>query len=167
MTLTITSYHGGEHWFQCFRDSGSSMDMNVDGSTTPVSFRVTAPAGKSVHLERVLFMIEDGAIRLNRFGGTAVLSNGLTIKLFDENDNELIDFLDGATIKRLGDFTLIAGTDNVAAAASGDDTWTCRWTISKAGSPLFMQAGHYLEVLVQDNLSSVSIFRAEAQGMMK
>ena len=156
------------HIFSYFRN-GESADMNVDGSSTAVSFRhscaqVADNVGKKQAIERINFSLQDASIRLNRFGGIAALTNGLIIQAVDEFGS-ITDFTDDVPITTLGEFSNLAGIDSVAIAASGDDNWACRWTISKSGSPLYLKEGEYIEILVQDDLSDLTSFRAMAQGI--
>ena len=145
-------------------DGTGSVEMNVDGSVTAVSFRFVVPTAKRVFISRVLFDIVDSGIRPNRFGGVGNLTNGLTVKFHDADDSLLIDPLDGVKIKQNADFTIIAAIDAPIIDAVGDDHLPVRWTIARTGHAMDLTAGQYLEVIISDNLSPITQFRTMVQG---
>jgi hypothetical protein len=116
-------------YFELFRNSSLSADMNVDGSVTPVVFEVVAT--QRIYVQRVNFEIVDGSITPTKFAGLTALTNGVLVRIVDSDDNVLKDFLDGETIKQNSDWSLLAGSDVPITAAAGDDELPIRWTVSK------------------------------------
>jgi hypothetical protein len=108
-------------------------------------------------------VLMDAGIRMNQFGGIAALTNGIIITANDAADAVIHAFAP-ATIKKLNDFGLLAGVDVPVIASTGDDTWIGRWTLGKAGSPLLLTAGQSVRILIRDNISAITEFRAMAQG---
>jgi hypothetical protein len=132
--------------FEFLRD-GSSRDMKVDGSVTPVNF------------------IEDGNIAPSKFGGVSALSNGCLIKALDTDGSTVIkDFMDGETIKTHWELALLAGVDVEVDAGAGDDVVPIRWTIAKAGATLLLETSQRIRFTVQDDLTNLSNFYAMVQG---
>ena len=149
--------------------AGGSADMAVDGSSTAVKFKWTSPVGKAAEIMRINFVIVDGGIGYGEFGGLgSALTNGLLVQVFDVNDNELVDFLDGNPIKTNEQFGYLAGADAISLPAAGDDSFHVRWTLSKAANQsIALDAGDYIQVTVRDNLSALSDFGAMIQGFYR
>tara|TARA_R110000824_G_scaffold143199_11_gene310797 strand:- start:304 stop:834 length:531 start_codon:yes stop_codon:yes gene_type:complete len=148
-----------------FLKDDSTIEMNVNGASTPVSYKYTAPAGKRVYVYRVNMMMLDASVTASKFGGVASLTTGITVKVKNSADTELLDFLDGQTIQNNTEFGLLAGTDiNVGSGADGVNI---RWTLASAGGSLILESGDYLEVLVQDNLTGLTSFQAMLQGIVE
>ena len=63
--------------------SGSTENMNVNGSVTPVNFDFNVPSGQTIYLEGIYFLIQDpGTSDPNDFGSIATgLTNGLSINI--------------------------------------------------------------------------------------
>lgn len=155
-----------------FRENGApagSKVMNVDGDPTPVLFQAVAPVGGAPwNVERVMFSITDTTITdWSQFGGIAALSNGITMKAFDPQGQEVFDFLQTETIKSNYGFMALAGVDVEVKDLAALDAVAVRWTISKGlGGPIRLHAGMYLEIKVQDDLLALSSFETMAQGWL-
>ena len=150
-------------WFSFFNNSGSN-DLNVDGSSTPVHFDVEGD--ESCGLYRVTASLVNSGLRPTRFGGLTELVNGITIKLVDSVGATILDFLDGVSIKKDADWTFLTGVDGIIIASAGDDHLSIRWTISKGiGDILRLTTGEKIRITVNDNLTSITEFRAFAQGV--
>jgi len=157
---------GARHLYRYFANA-SSIEMDVDGNSNPVAFTMTndSPANLKLNVERINFSIVDGGMGYGEFGGLgAILSAGLAVAWYDENDVELLDYTDGQPIVANEDFSLLAGVDAFAEPAAGDDFLPIRWTLGKSGRRPVMHPGDYIQILVQDDLSDLSKFRAQAQG---
>lgn len=142
--------------------NGSSIEMNVDG-TTPVEFTFTPTA--SCKIQRVNFVIVDGTIKYGQFLGIAsALTNGLLIEHRTKADATITNYTADAPIKTTEDFGALSGVDAAVSLGVGDDSFPVRWTLANAGSPLFMEAGEDFCVTVRDNISALSKFRAQVQG---
>lgn len=159
-------------YFHFFRN-GASEAMNVNGSVTAVNFDITAPAGDKdkTFIKRINVLIQDTGVRPDWFGGTGVgaaLSNGLRIVVLDKDGNELLDWVDGATIKDNGEWVFLAGVDSpiYSPLGAGDDEVSVRWTLERGlGPPGYeLEPGQTFRVIVQDNLSGITSFRMFAQG---
>ena len=159
-----------ELYFRMFtlNGAGADTDMAVNG-TTPKSFRVTAEAGKRVLIQRINFTFADVNVEYQFFAGFgAALSNGITIKIFNAADVEQVDFFDAAgSLKVTGDFSLLAGPDVpiLKSGIGGDpDFLAIRWTLAKTGYVPILEAGDYMEIKIQDDLTGLSHFECMAHG---
>jgi hypothetical protein len=148
--------------------SGGSVEMNVDGSITPVVFEYTVPDGFKFLWERGLFTMSDAAkvMDATEFGPLPALTNGVTAKIVTANGGDHADFTaQFGGFKRNADFTLMAGPD-VSKIADGKGI-SIRWTISKAtgGRPMILESGWKIRMEVNDNLTAIDQVRAVVQGM--
>lgn len=161
--------HASNLFFQAFQNSaGNSVEMNVNGSVTPQEFSVTVPAGQTLVANRINLHILDGGMRASFFGGLATLTNGVNIKIVDEEGNTDKDFTTNfGNIKQNSDFFMLAGVDGVIEASLGDDVLPVRWTISKAGRSVNLKGGSKVIITVNDDLTGLSRFRAMLQGWLK
>lgn len=148
--------------------NGSSRDLRVDGSSTPVDFTYVVPTGKEAIIARCILKMQDVSIKLHEFLGTgASLTNGILVTAHDSDDSTLVDFLDGDPIKNTIDFANLAAVDLPLVTASGQDpdSVPVRWSLFKTGYYLKLTAGQYLRVRIQDNLSSgIGLFEWHVQG---
>ena len=143
-----------------------SPEMNVASAT---DFEYIAPAGATAFIERVLFTAQNTAMLPAKFIGLTALTNGLTVKVLNSDDEEIFDFLNGLTIKDNTDFGLLAGPDAPIRDTSQvqQDELIVRWTIGRSGHVLRLPAGWKFQVKVQDNLSAITKLRVQVQGWLE
>lgn len=144
-----------------FLRNGGSNDLAVNGSVTAQSFRYTPPTGFSFLLKDVNFVISSANNTNDKFGGIIALTNGITYKIFDKDDNLLNDFLGGATIKKNSDFNLLASSSQVLS-----DVVAVNFNILNTGASIAIPPGGYVEVLVQDDLTGLTQFRVSVNGLL-
>ncbi|MEE8632238.1 MAG: hypothetical protein V3T10_02900 [Candidatus Bathyarchaeia archaeon] len=140
-----------------------SRNMVVDGSSTPVSFRYTAPQATRVVLSRINIIILDASIGTSNFGGLAApLTTGVAFFIKDVNDNLLVDLCDGFPVQENWEFAALAGADWTIAPAT--DALTIRWTFEKSGKRIILEPGEYFEMLIQDAMAGLVAMDAMVQG---
>lgn len=139
--------------------------MAVDGSVTPVNFDLVA--ANDIYIYRVCLSIVDAIITPTKFGGIVALTNGLQVLVVDVDGSTILDFLDGRSIKKNADWSLLLGVDAPTIAAAGEDHLPGRWTIANAagGDSLKLTTGQRLRYRVRDDLSGVTEFTALVQGV--
>lgn len=145
--------------------TGSSIDMNIDGSSTSVLFKYICPANTESAIARLNIHIQDGKVDPPDFGGISALTNGVLFEIYDSDDTLIIDLLDGVPIKANTHWAMFAGTDVVVHTGTGDDAMTARWTFARAGGALHITAGQYFQATIRDNLSAISAFHMVLQGV--
>jgi hypothetical protein len=154
-----------EKFLYALLKNGTDPDMNVDGSSTPVVYKYTAP--HSIEVTRMNILVMDVGMGHNEFGGLgALLTNGLEIKAFNSSNVLLKDFTDGQNIKSNDDWALLAGVDVQLADSAQNDLQPIRWTFEKAGAKLLLESGDYIQIKVQDNLTDLTKFQAMVQGQI-
>ena len=165
---SIHAPRASELIFKFLRNAASSIDMNVDGSSTSVEFYWQVPTGRAVEIMRITIVMIDAAMGYTEFGGFAsVLTNGLKVEVKDANNTTLIDFFDGETIKSNEDFDTLSGGNSIIHPAAGDDALDVRWMISRAipgTRGLTMDSGDKISVTVQDDLTGLVKFHWLVQG---
>ena len=142
-----------------------SIDMNVDGSSTPVAFSYANTTEDLYVLSRANWSIRDANPTAIKFGGLAELTNGLLMRVMNAEGKIVLDMLDGFPLTKNLDFGILAGTDwarDVAAGAA--DVVTVKWTFARTGKRLLLPAGHKFQVVVQDNLTTLDEFKVMVQG---
>lgn len=150
--------------------NGSSVAMNVNGSSTAVEFSVTVPAGRTLQWHRTNFVIIDGGIQAGLFAGIVggALTNGLNIKVVNGDGTTQKDFTTSfGDIKTNEDWNLLAGIDGVQQQLAGDDILPVRWTVARAGLAPELPSGYKIVVTVQDDLTSIVKFKGMVQGFLK
>lgn len=149
-------------------------EMKVDGSSTSVIFSFAPPIetiDPSVwSITRLMFtMICDSLPDDGLFGNTAKLTNGLTFRI--KRDSDVI--LQKSNFKDNSDFA--AETYDVEyttrSVPAGSYGMRCRYSFGgddKHGNPIVLDGavGDSLEIIVQDDLTSLTQFRVIAQGVI-
>ena len=148
------------------RESGNTINMNINGSPTPIPFEIEVPSARQYHLWSLSLIILASNVAPLRFGGiSGGLANGLLIQAIDDDGSTVLrDFLDGETIKTNTDFSIFAG-ENVETDTDGVGTDAVRvlWNLKDSGGPLRLIEGQRLRVTVQDNLLALTKFVALAR----
>ena len=146
-----------------------SRDLNVDGSISTRVFTVEVGGSgtSSIDITRLNFLLETAtAPELSDFGDIAGgLAEGLVIRRVDGVTENI------ETIKNNGQFAIVAGGDLVpfdtGGIFGGVEGFTVRSTFSgqeKRGVAIRLNPGDELQILVQDDLSSLLQFQVVAQG---
>lgn len=148
---------------------GANLEMNVNGSITPVEYKYTVPAGKFFYWTRTVFHVKDSGSKPNDFGGIGGgLTNGLLMSVRDSGDAELVDLLDTLPIKTNSDHAHLASVDVDIKDAQGgaDDSFVVRWTLEKAGAAMVLQPAEYFMVTVRDDLQALTSFLISVHGLL-
>lgn len=150
--------------------SGMLYDMDTNSSlANPSVFEYEVPAGETLELSRVNIEMLDGNMKNENFAGIAALTNGCLFQIIaDDGITELLDFLDGIPIVRNVDFAPLSGIDSVVrTTGGGEGSLPVRFSIFKAGSEMLLTEGRRIRWTNRDNLSTISLFRMEAQATVQ
>lgn len=143
------------------------LNMNAVGSlASPVSFKVFPEVGKVWHLLRITMSLAHGtAGDFGLFGGITALTNGVVFRKYDGATGQFVTFTvwrDNDDINAdMGDLHFVTrsgGGGTYGTAATGN--------FKDLGAIAYLNgtAGDYLELLIQDDLSTLNSFRVKAQG---
>jgi len=168
VSAAVSSVPGTEALFDFLAyesGTGSGDDMNIDGST-PGVYSYKAPSGKVVYVSRINFIITDGNIKPDSFGGISALANGCLVKHTSSASVTILDFLAGATLKTNSDFAWLAGADIQPVSGTSVDSLPVRWTLDKAfaGRAFKLADQEKIQLTIQDDLTGLTSFRAMIQG---
>lgn len=155
-------YENRHKWL---RNSSNQLEANVNGSSTPVEFFYTIPAGDTYDIARLLVYIKDsGTFDADLYGNGAVLTSGMEIKV-ERLGLPDQDLLDGVTIKTNAEWQSVAYDFSYNSIGSGDNVASVRWTFAKSGKPLRLEAGDRFVITVNDNLTVLKGHRFHVQGI--
>lgn len=138
-------------------------NLAVDGSVTPVVFKAQIPTGFSkFHVERCIFTLRDtGTFLPEKFATLTALTNGCGITY--ETGDQSIDLLGGHPIKMNCHFARVAFDSTTTGTAV--QVLASRWTFWKWGDgPIELENSEFLELTVNDNLSTIEEFCVVAEG---
>lgn len=145
------------------------LSSSLGTMSTPQSYKVFPSAGQVWHIERIMIdMVHSTAGDLSLFGNIAQLVNGVIMRRFDGtsgtfntftvwNTNEDI-FLDTASIEFLPRSSGGGSYSTVSFGSFADIGLTIKLDASK---------GDYLEILIQDNITSLDNFKIKVQGHLE
>lgn len=143
-------------------------NMNVVGSLlSPQSFRVIPRSGEVWHLMRILIEITHSTSLGDNglFGDLPALTNGVLLRRYDGTTAKYNTFTDW---KDNGDIMTDMYDVNYSARSGNKGSYgtNARGTFYATGAVLRLDAdaGDFLELLIQDDLSALDSFRINAQG---
>lgn len=137
----------------------STKDMNVDGSTNRQTFQISPPIGVEIDITRVMFqIITDDFPELDMFGdisgglvrGVVLRAvNGQTVNYFNVKTN-------GELVNLMYDVSFYEAAKHGVNGLGGRLTYGGQ---SKHGVTIRLGQGDTLEAIVQDDLTSLNLFR--------
>lgn len=143
------------------------VNMNVLGTlASPQSFKVQPLSGQVMHITGILIEMTHGTAGDNGlFGDLTALTYGVVLRRYDGTTGTTATF----TIWRTNSDIVTDVYDVTYSARSGGGGnygTNARGTFANAGAIVYLDgtAGDYLEILIQDDLTSLNSFRIKAQG---
>ena len=136
-----------------FLVDGSSNDMTVDGSVTPVEFTVVPNTGKILYVFSITIVIEDTSINFDKYGGVPALTNGVDYKIKENGEAEFT----AANIKRNGDY--YAFVNELILDSSTTDILVGKVLIQvNNGTTIKLTDSNseYIKTVVNDDLTSIN-----------
>lgn len=157
-------------FFTDYFKNGTSFEMNVNGSATPVDFQVVAPTGFVLFIDKVRLIFHDqnmdmGGGNAGRFASASAgaLPNGVRL-VVNQGGVETDLFLNNATT--MADFFQFNAAFINITGAFGAGVDFLRYTFEfPQPIPLSDAITDKLFIRVQDNLSPINLFRAIATGV--
>jgi len=146
-----------------YMQNGSSRDMTVDGSSTPVTFTqtVTVPTGSVFRIARRMMFLEDSTnFTSTTFAGITALTNGVDLAVEGEVIFNIKTNLDLA----------IAAFDSNGQKNLGKEqqTMLVRLSFDKflSDSGLSLLEGEEFQIIVNDDLTGLDIFNIMIEGYL-
>lgn len=148
-------------------DGTGSRDAAVDGSNTPIQFKLTSEPGRSIELDRFTVYITDrGNLLPDKYGKDIVMTNGILLEIQDGVGNVVLDMLDGAPVKTNFAWQIVCfDTDSFQGKTPNDiSAATFRWIVSDKVDPLTLINGQSLVATIRDDLTTLEHHSFYAQG---
>jgi hypothetical protein len=141
---------------------------SVGSMASPQSYKITPASGQIWHIERLsLQMSHSAAGYIDSFGGIAALTNGCIIRKYNGNGTFATFTVWQSNADIFTDFTNIQFVDR----AGGGTTYGTLGVGSFADIGVTVKLdgtlGEYLEILVQDDITALSLFQLKAQGHLE
>jgi len=127
-------------------DGSNSKDMNVDGSSTPVTFQYAPTAALTEVVSLTCILVNAGSSALNGF--TSALANGIVV-------NQTVNGVTSEVklIKDKSDLVSVFSSDLVEPLSSSSFIGTFKASVD---SPLILSNGDSIAVTIQDDLTAIS-----------
>ena len=141
-------------------------NMAVNGSVTPVSFKLSPHIGEHWHILRFLSSFtHSSAADDSTFGDLSALTNGVLLRKYDAASDEYYTYTNW---KNNADMVLdMYDVDYGTKAGGGLFSTRSRFSIKSATEAvpkIDQTAGDYLEILIQDDLTGLNSYSIKAQG---
>lgn len=148
-------------------DGSGTVDQSVDGSVTPVTFRIKPAAGQVFQIERLIFYIEDNASLdsggWGALGGTP-LTNGCLIQ---KKQNGVTNV--GITVKSNGELAGVTYDMTRHDWGAGNEFLVARLSFNKFGGGIKLIGDNEDEVMftVRDDLTGLVQQYVNAEGWIE
>jgi hypothetical protein len=153
-----------------FTSDADSIEMNVDGSTTPVVFKIAASSDRVKWVSGIRLVLHDAnmnmsGIEFRRFASvtSGALTNGVDL-FVSQGGVETSLFV--SPVVRMGDFYDYSDAElnEVDAISAGVDF--LRLDFTSLGAPVALPAGSrdFVGLRVSDDLQALNLFRGIATG---
>ena len=144
------------------------VELNVDGSVTPQIYGVRNPTNQDIDLvvdiSRILFAILAGSpVDLSKFGDIdGGITRGLLVRKVDSVNRNIFNVKTNAEFKNLMfDVGIELAKGNAQAGITGRFSFAGQ---DKLGAVIRLKANEDLQIIVQDDLTSLESFTMIAQG---
>lgn len=133
-------------------------------SVNPQAFKLVVPSRENYTLSNMIIHIAGlGAFSHTGYGNiTEGLANGWSIKI--AKDGELKDFYEGVLIKNNQDIEGISGNIHHPAFDGAGNSISITISFDHYGMPFYIREGEYIEILLNDNFSSLTKHQFLIQG---
>lgn len=136
-------------------DESGSIQMNVDGSATPVDFKITAPDDMTYFIHRFVGLIVDtGSFDSGSYGNGLALTNGQILVYHNPVIGERV-MTNQYPIKKNVDFAAYCYDITHHSWGSGDEALAWRFTIAKDGATFRLDSGCSLIWRVRDDMTGL------------
>lgn len=117
-------------------------------------FYIEPAAGESYTLTRMIVSFEDaGGMQAQEYGNIgSALTNGIEVKVVNEDDTVIMDLTDGVPVKTNSQWARLCYDVDVKSWGSGNDLCVVRWTFTKSGDAIYLEEGQRLVVYLNDSL---------------
>jgi hypothetical protein len=144
-------------------DGSGTTNMNVDGSITPITFKIKPSGGQLIKVARIIILVEDtGTFDSDKWGNGITLANGFNFK--HKKSGITTDLL-GFSIKTTGEMSSICHDLDHRSFGTGNEFVSFRLTFTKAGSTINLYNDDELQLVVNDDMTDLVKMYVHAQGV--
>lgn len=139
-------------------DGTGSINQAVNGSVTPVDFKITCPEGVTYELNRAIITVQDtGTFDTGAYGNGVALATGHEI-ITDRPDRipRELNVSAQLPIKVNGDWASYMYNIEYLTFGTGDNILVCRYTFTEEGLPIKLGPGDSFIIRINDDLSALS-----------
>lgn len=137
-------------------DGTGSIDMNTDGSTVPVDFRLLCPPKRTLYLEDIsVFLQDEGNFTAAGYGSLATLGNGIALSI-KTSSGTILDVTDQLPIRSNSDWLAYAFKTESYNFSAGQSVLSFNYNLNQSGKPLTLGPGMEWFATVRDNLSALT-----------
>lgn len=159
------------NFFEFLRPAGGgSRILNDDYSSVEGVFLFETPNEEideniAVISHMVITISDMPTFQATRYGAiVGGLTNGLSIVILDRNGNVKFDLFNGETVKSNEDWASVAFDANLESWGGGAEFLVVRYSFLQSGSPLVLDPGESIVLILQDDLSELTRHTFFVQG---
>ena len=145
--------HLFSHHLDSVGNGTGDIDATGNYSGAIQDFLITSVGESYIH--RLLISIEDSSgFKAEIYGSGSALSNGIRLLVRDDDDTELAVFTNGHVVTTNSHWAIYCYDVDVKSwrsTGSGNELLVARWTFTRMGAPLKLDAGHSLVVELNDD----------------
>ena len=158
-SVSVSARSVTDYFSEKGEDSGSSTDMTVDGSSTPVNFNVMSNATLDTIITEIRLSIEDGNVVFSKFMDITALTNGLKLEI--KTDGVIASFT--PTMKTTNDVVLLFNSGGLDTFIHLNKRFIGTF---KPDNPFILKAGaiDYVRLVVQDDLRGLVACEYSVKG---
>ena len=121
------------------------------------------------HIHRMIVAIEDNTnMWASRYGGGPTLTNGILVKVIDADGlTEIKDLTNFVPIKTNARWGALCYDVDLKTWGTGNELLLARWSFDRAGSPIRLEPGMSLRVILNDDFSILNDHRFMVQGEIR
>ncbi len=152
------------------KDVPGDFDLNVDGSVTPVDFRIARQSEQVLYIKRVRFVFHDEQMDMSggeaRRFASAAASPGLTngVEFFTDQMGERVDIFN-EPVKQMADFWQYTDDFIAVTGALGAGEDFLSWDVEFV-KPVVITQGSIdrVSIIINDDLTDINRLRVIASG---
>lgn len=144
-------------FFDDVGDGSGNIHMNINGSITPVEFKITCPPKTIYRIHRVIVQIQDsGTFDANSYGNKLELTNG--VQILTHRPTRVVPYSDITAqlpIRTNAKWGAYSYDTTLLSYGTGDSVLSIRYTVTKDGAHMQLGPGESLILRVNDDLTGL------------
>jgi len=148
-------------------DGTGSREGAVNGSVTPVVLRLMPRAGEtSLEVHNMMVHIMDvGLFDTGKYGNNIVLTNGISVGVYNADGSLDRDLMDGEPIKLNVEWHHVCYDASLSTYGTGDASLSVSWPFTRAGMPIILEFGESICITLADDLTGLTHHAFRFEGI--